>query len=379
MNVEVFNAGVPAYGPGQQLRLLPELQQRLRPHAIVAVFFENDVGDTALPYHQKYPFRVYRPFYSERGEVLLNEQIPQRPSLFMKSRFAGELRLWQAMDLFYYFVQDIQYAKYDIPNPRTATYPLRAYDGFVWDEDLKKRYPYVERTLIAIYERMYGAAIAEGATFRVISATERVNYAVEPLMRARGLPFTPGPAADKRYRKWSRVPRDDDHGNFLWAWILATEVFVALESSTTSLDFRSMPQLGNLPFELDLGVDAALRYLSGDWGEPSGGGRLLSEGGSVILAAPRSPPAEVMIEVSGRSSGARTLEIRDVNEKVVCRIRMSAVNHRYRCRLRRVEEPMLLLVFSVFDGSADPVSARRPERENSEPVVLQRVAVSSAS
>lgn len=378
---EVFNGGIPAFGPPQQLRLLPELLQYIDPDVVVVLFFENDYGDTALPYHHKYPFRVYKPFYDEQAQLVLNERVPKRPSLRMKETIIGNLRLWQAADAFYYFLQDRQYAAYGIPDPRTAAaiYPLRAYDGFVWEEYLKEQYPYVERTVMAIYEKMHRLSRAHGAKFFVASATERVNYAIERPIGQRGVPFIPGPKEERRYSRWDKVFRDLDHGNFLWAWIIAGKAYEAIEGKAFVNDFRDLPQLRSIATELDLGDErGSVRYLSAGWGLRNDGGRWLGTDGAFMLRNPDVTARTLTLEVTGHAGTSRIVTVTNDRDEVLCTLLLSETVGTSACRFAAPSEPILFLNASATGAVRATQHGKGQEKQDAANVFVRRLGVRRA-
>jgi hypothetical protein len=136
VNAEIFNAGIPAYGASQVRRLLPRLLERIKPDIVSLLFCSNDYGDTALPYDHRYPStRVYKPFYDPQGALVVNEVVPQRPSLYFRDTFLGRFRLWDAVDVFSFAFQDIVYKSRGVPGPKDYPLPIHRLDDLVFQNN----------------------------------------------------------------------------------------------------------------------------------------------------------------------------------------------------------------------------------------------------
>jgi hypothetical protein len=349
-NVEIFNAGVPAYGASQEYRLLPLLLERIEPDVVLLVFVENDYGDTALPYDHRHPLRIYKPFYDARGRLILNERVPRRPSAVMSDTLVGGSFIWYSADWLYFYLQDLQYSRFDIPNRRNAPYPIEWYDGFMYQEDLKGRFPYVEQTVLALYSKMRDAVRARGGEFLVVLSRERVEYVVAEKLRRSGIEFVTAPPEERMYRFWMEILYDD-HLNFLWAWFVANKIHSVLEGVPYDPGLKGLPQRDRVPTALDLRNDAeSARYLFGEWGPSEPGGRWLNGSGAVMLRNPKPGAAhELVVRLKGRAAGG-TYVLFDQHEAAVCRFGIPRGGATVTCPLPAAgNDPLLFLRFSARD------------------------------
>jgi hypothetical protein len=355
--VEVFNAGIPSYGPHNQLRLLPELLARVQPHEVVLVFCGNDYGDTALPYDYRHPVRVYQPFYDTQGRLLFNDPVPRRPSLAMRDTRLGGLRLWYAVDQFRYALEDRLYARRGIPTARTA--PVHLFGDLLGLPELRARFPYVEKTLLAIYARMDELSRAAGARFTLQSSIvaqppsfERVDALLRAKLEARGVHFLPCPEDELLFARWHPV-LGDRHPNFVWAWIMANALYADLEGQPYSLDFAQMPQTRDIPSELDLSDDASCaRFLSLDWYPAEPGGRRLAGGGSFFLRSTTRGAAQLEIVASA------TLPVHlialTIDNRELCRFTVGTQVETHACAVDASASGPILFIHLLPETALDP-------------------------
>ena len=218
--VTVFNAAIPAYSPSQEYRLLPELLARLSPDGVLLVLCGNDYGDVALPYDHRTPIRVYKPFYDTRGNLVLNESVPRRPSLWVKGTFLERLHLFYFVDQVTYRLEDMAYRKHGILTRRDTR--IHELDTFIETPDLLTRFPYVERTMIALLEKMRETVEKDDRRFYVLSTQSSFEELLFPKL-------SPGvrriASADTRGidPERLRIPVDG-HPNKLWSEIFARHV-----------------------------------------------------------------------------------------------------------------------------------------------------------
>ena len=349
---EVFNTGIPGYGPNHQLRLLPELLARLRPHEVVLVFCVNDYGDAALPYDYRYPVRVYQPFYDPHGMLLFNATVPRRPSLVMRDTWLGRLRLWYAIDQFRYAVEDRRYARYGIPNARIA--PVHLFGDFFTTPELQARFPYVEETVLALYGRMNEICRAAGARFSVIPSVsivpprwERLDDLLGAKLRKRGVSYVPCQSDDLAYARWLPTLQDG-HPNMFWGWILANALHADLEGQPYRLDFAQMPQTRDIPSQLDLGdVATSARYLNMEWGPVDTGGRRLAGMASFVLR--NTAPARIRLEITGSSARPMGFVLHQSSLRELCRIALGPTTATQTCLLDAATAQPLLFVHLLPD------------------------------
>lgn len=360
---EVFNAGIPGWGPAHQRRVLPELLARVRPHDVVVIFCTNDYGDTALPYDFRYPFRVYQPFYDTAGELLFNARVPRRPSLALRDGPLGRLRLWYAFDQLEALARDVAYARHGLPNARTPDLDTRLFGDFFTDEDLRRRFPYVEQTVLSLYARMQAEARAAGARFAVLPSVDRVPPRWEPVdallaakLGARGVPYLSPPADLSNYSPWTGAWRDG-HPNFIWAQVLAERIAAAWDAAPPDSDWSSLPQYNALRSSLELADTAAIaRQVGESWGDFADGGRPIEGRAGLILRAPA--PGPTRLRLSGRAAGPATLVVSTPERPDACRLTFTAVEATHECALPAPARAGIVFVTLRHDPFEPPARAR---------------------
>jgi hypothetical protein len=196
----------------------------------------------------------------------------------MRDTFLGRLRLWYAVDQVRYVIEDLRYARYGIPNARTAPASSNVLLG---DRAVRARFPYIETTMMAEYQRMAELSRNAGARFMVFSSIryqppnwELIEDLFGAKLRERRVRLLIPPLDTNIYNEWAPTLQDG-HPNFIWAWIMANGLYADLEGQPYRLDFAEMPQLREIPAELDLAdVPASVRFLGLDWQPGQGGSRL---------------------------------------------------------------------------------------------------------
>ena len=370
-NVEVFNAGIPAYGPHNQLRLLPELLARLHPHEVVLLFCGNDYGNAALPYYLN-PFRVYQPFYDTQARLLFNASVPRRASLAMRDTVLGGLRLWYAVDQLRYAVEDYRYGRYGIPNPRTA--PVHAFEHLLGTPALRARFPYVMATVLSEYASMADLSRKAGARFTFFSSIERTPPSFERVddllgagLKQRGVPFLPPPNEAVVYGRWGPTLLDG-HPNFLWAWILANGLYAHLENREYRLDFGQMPHVRDIPTDIDLGNEpASVRFLGMGWQPAMGAERRMTGPASIFLKRPEGGRPE--LEIMGWAPQPTRIIAVGPEDRELCRFTLTLPVAAFGCPVDAAAVGPLLLVHFVPESPLD--SSRLP--------VIRRISVKSIS
>lgn len=354
---EVFDSGIPAYGPANQLRLLPELLERLRPHEVVVVFCTNDFGDAALPYDYRYPVRVYQPFFDQRGELLFNAQVPRRLSLRMRPTLLGGLRLWIALDRLRNVWEDRLYARHGIPNAGNA--PVERLDYLYYNAELLARFPYVEPTVLELYRRMALLTRATGARFTflpsVTIAPARAETAEtrfrggEPLdtrlrgpLESRGVRYLPCPRETEPYQPFLDTLLDG-HPNLIWAWILSGALYADFEGRPGPLDFASMPQAAGWPTEVRLDDDAGCaRVITRGWRAKEAGGRRFDGAGSFLLG--NSVPGSARLEIAATGSPEARLRVEVLGKLEVCDLVFGPTSRTEACALDTLHSGPLVFV-----------------------------------
>ena len=359
IQVEVFNAGIPAYGVSQERRLLPRLLERINPHLVVVLFCSNDYGDTALPYDHRNPaVRVYKPFYNAKGELVANEVVPKRPSLVFKGSVLGKLYLWYALDVFYYQLQNLLYKSKGIPQPADFPLPVHRLDDLVFQDRNNATYRQVERTVMALYRDMDKITKKHGATFVIVSSHPSTDDILEPNLKALGIDFIRYPKEYEDYLFWTYIYKDG-HPNFLATWILSGSIFSHLERVEASYNLADMPAYGSIPSELKLNSDKmSAKYIFGTWGLPEKKGRwALSGGDSWTGQTPRfllrtpSLAGKAKLRVFVWSPYKESLVISDHKGKRRCTWNLVPDKYQYECDIDSDHKPLLLGEISVENRS----------------------------
>jgi hypothetical protein len=356
-NVEVFNAGIPAYGPHNELRLLPELLARLHPHEVVLLFCGNDYGNAALPYYLN-PSRIYQPFYDTEARLLFNASVPRRPSLAMRDTFLGGLHLWYAADELRYAIEDYNYARRGIPNARTA--PVHEFEYLLGSPALRARFPYVMATVLSEYALMTELSRTAGARFTFFSSIEnagpsyeRVDDLLGAKLEERGIPFLRVPHDGFTYGiRWGGTLLDG-HPNFLWAWILANGLYAHLEGKPYRLDFSQMPHTRDIPTDIDLGHEAAsVRFLSMDWQPAAGGERRMTGPASIFLRRPA--PGASQLEIIGWAPQPTRIIALGVEDRELCRFELTLPVAAYNCPIAADAAGPIVFVHLLPESPLDP-------------------------
>lgn len=342
MPVEVFNAGIPAFGAPQERRVLPRLLDRVKPDVVALLFCPNDYGDTALPYDHRYAStRVYKPFYDPQGELILNERVPQRPSLLVKDSWLGFLRLWYAVDVFYYAWQDRLYTRHGVPEAADFPVPVHRLDDLLFQDRTHPVFQTVERTVMRLYRDMHAIVRERGARFFVIAGYPSSDPVIALKIHDLGIDLVSFPSASRSVLPWTAIYQDG-HPNFLWSWMLSGSVFSYVEKKDTQPDFAGMPSLAGMPSKLLLNTDdPSAKYLTGTWGPPESKARWALEGGrSRTGATPR-----FMVRASDAGSGRgrvkivawaphdQPLSVFDHQGRELCRWTITSERYDYECEV----------------------------------------------
>ncbi len=368
--VEIFNAGIPAYGTSQERRLLPRLLDRINPDIVVLLFSANDYGDTALPYDHRYPSnRVYKPFYDTSGALVLNDPVPQRPSLYFQNAFLGKLRLWYAIDVFYYALQNQVYKRRGVPEPNDFPIPIHRLDDLVYQDRDDPIFQRVERTVMALYRDMNTIARQHGARFLVVSALPLADSIVEPRIQEVGIDFVSFPTQYRSLLPWTYI-YNDTHPNFLWAWVLAGAIFRHLEGKPSQPGFMQMPTYGAIPSELRLNNDrVSAKYITGTWGPPEEHARWALEGGDsvtgttphFILRVPDSSRRQVRVKISAWMQYEQELALSDHNGRQICSWKMVPDVYDYECTVEADQTGLLLGELTVPRRSVPDIDVPRQQ------------------
>jgi len=370
VNAEIFNAGIPAYGASQERRLLPRLLERIKPDIVLLLFCWNDYGDTALPYDHRYPAtRVYKPFYDPQGVLVINDVVPRRPSLYVRDSFLGTLRLWDALDVFYYAFQDIAYKSRGVPGAKDFPVPIHRLDDLAFQDNTHPTFQRVERTVMELYRNMNTITRQHGASFFIVNSDPSTEHIIGSKITDMGIDLISLPKEYRSYLPWTYI-YNDGHPNFLWAWILSSAIFRHVEGKPSTDVFADMPSYGSIPSELTLNRDdLSAKYISGTWGPPEAKARWALEGGNsrtgttphFILRVPNAPKKEARVKVVAWMQFEQELVLSDYNGRRLCRWNMVPDVYDYECMIETDRNGLLLGELMVSQRSVPDTDVPRQE------------------
>jgi hypothetical protein len=349
--VEIFNAGIPAFGASQERRLLPRLLARVKPDVVALLFCPNDYGDTALPYDHRYPStRVYKPFYDPQGELILNERVPQRPSLRIQDSWLGFLRLRYAADVFYYAWQDRLYARQGVPVAADFPVPVHRLDDLLFQDPTHPVFQTVERTVMHLYRDMH-AIVREGrARFFVIAGHPSSDPVIALKIQDLGIDLVSFPGESRSVLPWTAIYQDG-HPNFLWSWMLSGSVFSYVEKKEPQPGFADMPSLAGIPSKLILNTDdPSAKYLTGTWGRPEEKSRWALEGGQsrtgatprFMVRAPDPTSGKALVKIAAWAPHDQPLSVFDQHGRELCRWTITPGRYDYECEVMPDRTGLLL-------------------------------------
>lgn len=322
-----FNAGIPGFGTGQEYRALQDILPMVEPDVVVLRFTPNDIGDSSLPYDHRYSRRVYKPFYSYEGELVLNETVPMRFSHAVRDTPLAALRSRFLIDDLQKIIDNVGYKKYDLPE-RRLVYPTdpipRRWPGynnrFGFDSvfglyQYNKLYKKNSVRNINLFRRMRDIAAESGARFIVMvdmSTGDDATFVERDfLTRLEDSGIEASNTHDMlgRFRPWSYV-NYDGHPNFLKNYIGALGLFNRLEKAQLELDFRTAPWYPEIPTNLDFSQGKFDRVLFGHWhpiekGDPTGY-RWMGDSAYLLLRAPAEEHVRITARGESRFVGRNT-------------------------------------------------------------------------
>jgi hypothetical protein len=346
----VFNAAIPGFSPSQEYRLLPELIGRIHPDVVVLVFCANDYGDISLPYDHRYPFRVYKPFYDENGNLVFNQNVPKRPSLLFREAGLGGFSFSYLLDRLYYGFQDIWFENGGVLS--VGELSLQDREWLIGDEKLMNRFPKIEKTVLALVKRTRNFVNDANARFIFLSIDSEIDQRLY-----QGLsPDTEYIRAPKKAEiddaTWFRIPFDG-HRNLLWSLLYAKHIFAQIEK--VSVEQLSTPWFREMPWpsQIALNQPESVRYLTGNW-KLIGRNFGLSSFGGAILGGASKRSGSIQLRWSARAKeNGTTLSVSLKGLGNVCKKKLQSEFTEHYCVFPKTANPPFLVGLSpsVATGS----------------------------
>jgi hypothetical protein len=309
----VFNAGVPAYGTGQEFRALEELLPRLKPDVVFVWYSTNDVGDSALPYDFRLPQRVYKPFYDLDGRLVLNRRSPLRFSQRVKGTWLENLQMRYFVDWLFYQWEDRIFDPYIhlwnsplLPEQFKLSGAQKArLVGSLGDlsvrPELRPWFDINKPRNIALWRQMKERCAAEKVRLLFICdakvAAETTAELLEVFRENGGEAIDYSPGFDP-VRDWGGV-WGDGHPNGVLNYAFALAAADALEGSApTPIDFSQATWASEVPICLDFHRPHNRRVLFGEWGRATGRGRFVGREARCIVRSPENATTRWLSVVS---------------------------------------------------------------------------------
>lgn len=328
ISAAVFNAGIPGYSISNQFRILPELLRRINPHIVIHVACTNDVAELAVPWERNNSLRVYRPFYNETGDLILNERVPLRPSLAMGGTPLGRLSVWYAFDDLMKLRDRMWVRKFDLPSNQMVR--SRSFEGFLWNEELRSRFPRVEQTYFALLGKTKQLVEASGAQFWITAG----HFSFEEYLRRFATisknVISSHPPLEDQLGSWRFQLPFDGHPNLLWTSSVASNLFRALEVKL--VDWNELDQFRLLPHSIELTRPESIRFLAGDWSHDSEGHLVF--GRHALFLVRHSPRLHSTLQVVAKSVFAQaSLMLFNDKGSLICRLNIDPVLREHQCSL----------------------------------------------
>jgi hypothetical protein len=283
--IVTFNAGIPAFGTGQQLRVFEKFYSQLNPDIVILLFVKNDIADSSLPYDYRYPDRVYKPFYNFEGNLLFNDVVPKRFSLSSKDTFFEKFSSKHLIDKIQYLIDDVRYSSHGI----SKNQKIKLEDGtYLTMEDLfhSERYKDVFdvnkirnfNLIKKINDRVkndskrfivltnfgrdmdFLKGIANFTETESSHHTDVLNFLDEKNIEH--LFFNKN--FDLNYIPCYRV-LIDGHPNYFWHYSAALNTYNFLEKKNIEPSYPQTEWYSNMPEEIDFENGDFPLYLYGDW------------------------------------------------------------------------------------------------------------------
>ena len=337
--VVTFNAGIPAFGTGQEFRAFEILYPLINPDIVLLKYTSNDIGDSALPYCWANPKRrVYRPFYDLEGRLILNREVPKRFSLKIRGTFLEHFRMKYMVDRIQSLIDDIRYANMGISENRRIVVknqeqnPRTGFRRHVWDMGCVTTHPgfrdIYEKNKVRnfnLWKRLASICKRDGKKFVILTTFSGHSDPGNPhreiieFLKNNGIDFI-NVAVGNRHGLWGYV-NYDGHPNFLSNYIAAVNVFDALEKQHVAIDYAKTERYQALSSEIDFSKGRFHKYLFGaNWDRViehsdarGGAGRWLKGAARFILKNdPKSRGWE--IQIAGFSESKKNVITIEENE-----------------------------------------------------------------
>jgi len=278
--VVTFNAGIPAFGTGQEYKTFEILMPVIEPDMVVLLYSSNDIGDSALPYCWGDPkYRVYRPFYDVEGNLMLNKRVPRRFSLLVRGTLLDHLRLKFFVDRFQSLLDDIRYSSLEVSENRRIEIenPIKDQVGFrrhVWDMGCATTHPFFrdiyDKNKVRNFNLLKKINIIcreKGIRFLVVTYFDghpdpaHPNQEMMTFLKKNKIEFV-NRSTNNNFGPWSYVYYDG-HPNFLTNYVAAINLYNALEKNRIPLDFSASDWYERLSSEIDFSKGRFHKYLFG--------------------------------------------------------------------------------------------------------------------
>jgi hypothetical protein len=318
--VVTFNAGIPAFGTGQQLRIFEKFYSQLNPDIVILLFVKNDIADSSLPYDYRYPDRVYKPFYDFEGNLLFNGVVPKRFSLFSKDTFFEKFSARHLIDKIQYLIDDIKYSTQDISKNKK----IKLEDGtYLTMEDLfhSERYKDIFEVNkfrnFNLIKKINNQVKNDGKRFIVLTNFGRdmdflngiANFTeTESSHHTDVLNFLDENSIehsffnknfDLNYFPCYRV-LIDGHPNYFWHYSAALDTYNFIEKQNIKPNYSQTEWYSKMPEEIDFEKGDYPLYLYGDWhnieslGDSKG--RWIGRSAALAIKPPQIGDVELVVE-----------------------------------------------------------------------------------
>lgn len=333
--IATFNAGIFGWGTDQEYRALESLIPLIKPDVVVVEFCRNDFGNVCLPYDYNSSYRIYKPFYDQSGNLVLNSKVPKRFSSIVEGTFLGGFKSKYLIERIQYFFQNIQYAMYGVSwniklNYWPPIYHAR-YNAYIGTQSLE--WTFESYMLKDIYERnkarnfnlwkkMKRLCGEYDANFIFLFA-ERVGNSKheKELLRfleenkiafASATEIVPKAFWDYDY------PLGASHANFIANYGKSLSLYNLLEGERRSFSIIKSPWLKEIPSKIIIKESAASRYLFGAWYDIELDGRWMGREARIMLRfVSGKPTVDLILKIYTHfTNRTLTVEVGDVLRKI---------------------------------------------------------------
>jgi hypothetical protein len=202
---------------------------------------------------------------------------------------------------------------------------------------------------------------AAGARFTFLASSEgqppsweRIDDLLGVKLKNRGVKYLACPSDVAAHYNWATALQDD-HPNFIWAWIMASALYSDLEAQPYRLDFAEMPQVNDVPSALDLTDTAAcVRFIGREWRPLEAGGRPLAGVASFFLR--NRVPGPSRLEIEGSAPHPTRLTVTLIGGRDLCHITLTQPASTRTCAVdTSIGGPILFATISP-EGLVEPAA-----------------------